>query len=238
MTRPTAAVVLPQLLAAYRGAADPERAGPMARYMKDRFAFFGIAAGPRRALDREVVSGLDRPTEADLAEVLRACWAVDEREVQYFACDWTKRHIGRCGPGFLPVLEEAITTRSWWDTVDLLAASCAGVLVLAHPDELRPEMDRWLGAEDLWLRRSALIHQLRWKERTDVAWVEAACLARADEPDFFIRKAIGWALREASKQDEDRVRAFVAEHDAELSGLSKREALMWLTRRARRRAGE
>jgi 3-methyladenine DNA glycosylase AlkD len=201
--------------------------------MKDRFPFYGIPSQPRRALEREVVAGLDAPTEDELVEVLLAVWQEPEREPQYFGCDWSARHVARCGPGHLDVLRTAITTKSWWDTVDTLAAHSVSDLVRAHP-ELRAEMDRWLGADDLWLRRTALLHQLLWKDETDVGWLEAACLDRAHETDFFIRKAIGWALREVSKRDEQRVRRFVAEHDTELSGLSKREALMWLTRRERR----
>jgi 3-methyladenine DNA glycosylase AlkD len=234
VARPTAATILPRLLDEYRSAADPEAAGSMSAYMRDRMPFFGIGSKPRRALDREVVAGLEPPTEAEVAEVLRACWAEDEREVQYFACDWTRKHVRRLSPSFLPVVEEAVTHRSWWDTVDALAGS-VDRLVFAHR-ELRAEMDRWLHEDDLWLRRVALIHQLRWKADADVDWIEAACLDRAHETDFFIRKAIGWALREVSKQDEQRVRTFVAEHDAELSGLSKREALMWLKRRDARLA--
>lgn len=234
MGRPTAAAILPRLLDGYRAAADPDAAEAMARYMKGHATFFGITSVPRRALDRTVVAGLDAPTEDELAEVVRACWTEEQREVQYFACDWSRKHVGRCGPSYLPVLEEAITSRSWWDTVDALAGS-VDRLVFAHR-ELRSEMDRWLEAEDRWLRRASLIHQLRWKDEADLDWIEAACLARAHETDFFIRKAIGWALREVSKRDEKRVRRFVAEHDTELSTLSKREALMWLVRRDRRAA--
>jgi 3-methyladenine DNA glycosylase AlkD len=203
--------------------------------MKGKFPFLGVPSAARRAAAKEALTGFDPPTEAELAEVLRAMWAEPEREFQYVGCDWSRRHIGRCGPTYLAVLEQAITTKSWWDTVDALAGSSVGPLVAAHPD-LRAEMDRWLEADDLWLRRSALLHQLLWKQRMDIDWIEAACLARADEQDFFIRKAIGWILRQVSKQDEARVRGFVAEHGDVLSGLSQREALMWLTRRDRRLA--
>lgn len=231
--RPTAEHILPRLRQALEAVADPAKAEPMARYMKDRFPFLGVPSAPRRAAAKEVLAGFDPPDQEELAAGLRATWAEPERELQYVGCDWSSQHIAVCGPAYLADLEQAITTKSWWDTVDALAGSSVGPLVAAHP-VLRAEMDRWLEADDLWLRRSALIHQLHWKERMDIDWIEAACLARAEEKDFFIRKAIGWILRQVSKQDEARVRGFVAEHADVLSGLSQREALMWLTRRDRR----
>ena len=218
---------------AFEPAADPERATFMAAYMKGHFAFLGIPSAPRRALAREAVAGLPTPGEADVAAVASRAWALDAREYQYAAGDYAVRWVRRCSPAFLPVAERLITTKSWWDTVDLLAANVVGPLVAATPT-LRSEVDRWLVSDDLWLARSAILHQLKWKTDTDADWLCAACLARAADTDFFLRKAIGWALREYSKTDAAAVRRFVADHDAELSGLSKREALKWLDRRAAR----
>lgn len=214
--------MLDELLAAYRGAADPVRAAAMAAYMKDRFAFFGIPTPQRRAIDRTV-----RPrsllTYDELAATARGAWAVPEREPQYFACDELRRHERVLPPSSIELLEGLIATKSWWDTVDALAHT-VGQLVLAEP-ALRSEMDRWLASEDLWLNRAAILHQLNWKQRTDADWLAAACLRHASDPRFFLRKAIGWALREHSKVDPAWVRRFVADHDGELSALSKREAL-------------
>jgi 3-methyladenine DNA glycosylase AlkD len=120
-----------------------------------------------------------------------------------------------------------ISTKSWWDTVDALAAGVVGSLVRRHP-ELRSTMDEWLAGDDLWLTRTAILHQLNHREATDAAWLFAACAARADHRDFFIRKAIGWALRQYARTDPDAVRAFVAAHRDRLSGLSVREALRHL----------
>jgi 3-methyladenine DNA glycosylase AlkD len=105
-----------------------------------------------------------------------------------------------------------------------------GDLVRHHPD-LRARMDDWLAGDDTWLTRTALLHMNRWKAGTDADWLFAACLSRADHRDFFIRKAIGWALREYSKVDGAAVVAFVDDHRGDLSGLSRREALTWLDRR-------
>ncbi|MEX2081800.1 MAG: DNA alkylation repair protein, partial [Dehalococcoidia bacterium] len=109
-----------------------------------------------------------------------------------------------------------------------LAANVAGRLVRDHP-ELAGTMDRWVEAEDMGLARTAILHQLRFKGATDSQRLFRYCEQKAPETEFFIRKAIGWALREYSKTDAGAVRRFVAEHDGELSGLSRREALLWLS---------
>lgn len=119
---------------------DPVLAGPMAAYMRDQFAFLGIASTERRALQREVLAGTPKPSEDEVAEIARRCWALPEREYQYFACDFVRKHAKRCSPALLPTLRELVTAKSWWDTVDSLAHA-VGAVVLAHP-ELTAEMDR------------------------------------------------------------------------------------------------
>jgi 3-methyladenine DNA glycosylase AlkD len=222
-----AETVLDRLGTAYGAAADPARAAPMAAYQRDRFPFLGISAVPRRALSRRALAGLPRPDEADLRAVALGCWALAEREYQYFACDWLVRHRAVPGAGFLATLRELITTKSWWDTVDPLATGVVGPLVSRHP-ALRASMDAWLADDDRWLIRSAILHQLGYREETDAGWLFAACAARADHRDFFVRKAIGWALRQYARTDPDAVRRFVDAHRDRLSGLSVREALKHL----------
>lgn len=216
--------------ALFRGVADPVEAKGMAAYMRDQFPFLGIKSKPRRALTREALAGLPRPSEEDLRTLADAMWALPEREFQYFAVDVLVRSVRVCGPGFLETVQRLVTTKSWWDTVDALAANVVGPLVAAHPD-LRADMDRWIGDQDIWVVRTAILHQMRYKAATDADRLFGYCLARAGDEEFFIRKAIGWALREYSKTDAAAVRAFVTEHDDELSGLSRREALEWVERR-------
>lgn len=120
--------------------------------------------------------------------------------------------------------EHLITTKSWWDTVDSVATKTVGALVRAHP-ELARAMDQWIDADDRWLARTAVIHQLGSKAATDCDRLFAYCERRASDTDFFIRKAIGWALREYAKTDGPAVQRFVADHAGALSNLSKREAL-------------
>ncbi|MEL7210380.1 MAG: DNA alkylation repair protein [Actinomycetota bacterium] len=207
--------------------ADPERAEAMAAYMKDHFAFHGVTAAERRKVQRAVLGDWREPEPDDVVAFALACWEVDERELQYAACDVLRRHAPVLRAGDLDAVESLISRRSWWDTVDALAAHVVGPMVTAHPS-LRIELDRWLGSGDLWLERAVILHQLRYRDRTDESYLFTACLAHASSAEFFHRKAIGWALREYAKTDPDAVRTFVAEHEDELSGLSRREALKHL----------
>ena len=127
-------------------------------------------------------------------------------------------------------VEPLITSKSWWDTVDSLAGHTVGVLVAQHP-ELASTMDEWISSEDIWLARTAILHQLGYKAKTDRDRLFAYCLRRAADREFFIRKAIGWALREYSKTDAKAVHAFVRTNAGTLSSLSSKEALKWLERR-------
>ncbi|MFA9564749.1 MAG: DNA alkylation repair protein [Acidimicrobiales bacterium] len=204
--------------------ADPERAAAMAAYMKDRFAFFGVAAGPRREAVRDATRDLGPPPDGDaLIEMARQCWAADQRELQYTAADALRRWVRLLEVPHLDDVDEFIVTKSWWDTVDVLAARVVGPLVQAHP-ELTDVMDRWIDDPHMWRRRTSIIHQLGYKDRTDADRLFAYCAEREDEREFFIAKAIGWALREYAKVDPDAVWAFVDRHGQEMAPLSVREA--------------
>lgn len=225
-----------RLVAAFTAAADPGVAAPMAAYMRDQFPFLGIPSVPRSAILRAVLAdpGLAAPDEAEVEAFARAMWDRPEREYQYAGQWLARRHVRALSSSFLPVARDLITTRSWWDTVDDLAQNVVGPLVKADRAALDPVMDAWAAGDDLWLARTAILHQNRWKADTDVDRLLSHCLAQAQHPDFFLRKAIGWALRELSKTDERAVRGFVARHERDLSPLSRREALLWLDRRAAR----
>ncbi|MFI1188217.1 DNA alkylation repair protein [Streptomyces californicus] len=221
---PLADAVLTRLVAAYAPAADPVRARGAAAYMKHVAPFLGIPAPERRALSRTVSAGLGPPDERDCTAVALRCWRLPEREYQYFAADYLRRYADRCTSGFLTVLHHLVTTVPWWDTVDVLAAHVAGPLVAADPVSARV-MDRWIDDPSLWAARTALLHQLRYKKATDADRLFGYCLRRADHPDFFVRKAIGWALREYARTDPAAVRDFVEGARGRLSPLSAREAL-------------
>jgi 3-methyladenine DNA glycosylase AlkD len=223
MTGTPAGAVLERLVRTYDAARDPERAAQMAAYLRDQFRFLGLAAPAQRALGRDVVAGLPAPGEHDLREVALACWDLPEREYQYFACDLLRRHAAVPGPDFIATARTLITTKSWWDTIDALATRFVGPLVQRHP-LLTATMDAWSGDDNRWLVRTAILHQLHYGTATDTDRLFGYCTRQAGHPDFFVRKAIGWALRHYARTDPDAVRAYVSEHRNRLSPLSVREA--------------
>jgi 3-methyladenine DNA glycosylase AlkD len=210
---------------------DPARATSMAAYMRDQFPFYGIPNTDRVVLERDAVAETDtaKLDERDLVDLTRDSWGRNEREHQYAAAKMLRRRAKVLTPDFLPTASDLITTKPWWDTVDELAGHVVGPIVRAHPAE-RAEMDRWIGGDDLWLARTAILHQLGWKADTDAEWLFDACLRRAADTNFFIRKAIGWALRTYSYVDPAAVEGFVHDHADELSGLSRREAMKAIDR--------
>jgi 3-methyladenine DNA glycosylase AlkD len=217
------ACLLTRLEARFEAARDPARAAGMAAYMREQFPFLGVPAPALRALERAVLSGLAGPSSDDLREVALRCWARPEREYQYFACDYLRVNVAVAGPGFLPVARSLITTKPWWDTVDALATRFVGGLVRQHP-ALVTEMDAWAADDDLWLVRTAILHQLHYGADTDTGRLFGYCTAQAGHRDFFVRKAIGWALRHYARTDPAAVRGYLAADGRLLSPLSVREA--------------
>ncbi|HEX2806344.1 MAG TPA: DNA alkylation repair protein [Kineosporiaceae bacterium] len=207
--------------------ADPQRATPMAAYMRDQFSFLGIGTPARTAALKIAWRGLPAPSGTDLAGAARALWVLPHREFQYAGCDLLGRWHRLLPADLLTgTIESLITTKSWWDTVDSLRKAAVGPLVAAHP-ELVGVLRRWIDADDPWLARSAIIHQLGYGPRTDADLLFAFCARRAADREFFVAKAIGWALRTHARLAPDDVRSFVAAHP-ELSPLARREALKHL----------
>jgi 3-methyladenine DNA glycosylase AlkD len=212
-----------------RAAADPERAPAMAAYMKSaetgNLPFLGV----RRPAVRRLVKAAARehPGDAEtMTAVVRELW--DEatyREERYAAQDLVGLRWSHGRLELLDLHREMAVTGAWWDHVDEVAHRI-GDLVATHPEQMRPVLLAWSRDPSRWLRRLAILGQLGHRERVDRDLLAAIIEANTDDPEFFVRKAIGWALREVARQDPDWVRTFVATHD--LSPLSRREALKHL----------
>jgi 3-methyladenine DNA glycosylase AlkD len=203
-----------------RGSVDAEA---QAAYMKHVAPFLGIATPARRQAVKTALRSLDPPPDhTQLAEGARLLWQLDEREYAYAACDVLHRHIAMCPPSMLVdhVMPLALS-KSWWDTVDSLRASAVTPLVVTH-GELKSVMRDWVESDNRWLVRLAIIHQLGLGSETDVELLFEFCRRHGAHREFFIAKAIGWALRDLSWSQPDVVERFIPSCP-ELSVLARRE---------------
>lgn len=208
--------------------ADPDKSEPMAAYMKGHFVYLGVTAGDRRLVTKPLVKWAKTADANELLDLVARLWDEPEREFHYVGMDAIRAGAKQLRASDLEAVRELISKTPWWDTVDSLAVHTVGTMVTNHP-ELVHDMDMWVESNDLWIARTAILHQLMYKERTDANRLFTYCEMRMDHADFFMRKAIGWALRQYARTDPDAVLAFVAEHEDDLSGLSKREALKHLS---------
>ena len=222
------AMCLPAIEAALRSQADAQQAVPMKAYMLGQFGFLGIRAGPRREALKLALQGLPKFTGSadELLALAHALWQLPEREFRYTAIDLLAKHHKRLAVDDLPRILQLVQTDSWWDTVDGLAGVVGDVLLRAkaRQPEVQRHMDACLVHPHLWVRRVAMLHQLGWRDQTDQARLFRYALTLAPETDFFIRKAIGWALRDQARSQPDAVRAFLAQHAEQLSHLTRRQA--------------
>ncbi len=207
-----------------------DNAEPMKQYMRNLWEFLGIKSPERRMALTEIIKQYHVPLQHDLPFVVRILWALPYREYQYTAIDIVEHclrskqyHIDdRIEQILEDLLAECITTKSWWDSVDGLA-DCTGAYFQRYPSRIRPATERWMNSGNMWLQRTAIIFQLKYKSATDEALLYEYILRVADSQEFFLQKAIGWALRQYARTNPDSVRTFVSTHT--LAPLSVREAL-------------
>jgi 3-methyladenine DNA glycosylase AlkD len=210
------------------GIADPVRAVDMRKYMKSSMPCRGVAK-PRREILAKRLFAAHPLSHVDtvVATALELWRGAEYREERYLAIDLTGRYLAWQDATVLPLYEEMIVTGAWWDYVDEIAIRRVGPLLRGDPTRLTPVMRAWSTDPDPWRRRTSIICQVGSKQDVDTELLASCVLANIDDPGFFLRKGIGWALRQHSKVDAEWVRAFVAAHP-ELSPLSRREATKYL----------
>ncbi len=205
---------------------DAPNASQMSQYMRNLHPFYGIKKPNRTIILKECLAMHGLPAPADLPALLSLFWHKSEREWHYCALDIFEQCLKKCDETALDWIEKLIVQKSWWDTVDYLAPRLAGKLFLRFPEQILPYTSRWIESDNLWLQRSALIFQLSYKAKTDFALLTAYIDLCKDSKEFFIQKAIGWALRQYARTAPEKVRNFVAM--AKLAPLSRREAMKHL----------
>ena len=210
----------------YHSQADPVAAAPMKAYMRNQFEYLGIKTPKRRQLLKGFITEHGLPELDDLAPILLDLWALPEREFQYTALGLLGRFEDKLPVEFIVTIETLLTYKSWWDTVDSLAGNTVGIHFKRFPAVRDATLGRWRISDDFWLRRTCILFQLGYKSETDFDLLKDIIRENQGSKEFFINKAIGWALRQYTRVDPEGVRAFVAE--TPLAPLSAREALKWL----------
>lgn len=207
-------------------AANPQRALGQQAYMKSTMPYYGLTLGEVRAIGSRVFDGVDLSCE-EWREAILTLWRGARRREERYAALYLlqlKRYQACLTPDVMPLLEELVVTGAWWDYVDETAGA-VGKLLRRHPREIKPLMRRWSTDQNIWKRRVSIICQLGFKQDTDLHLLYANIEPNLADRDFFIRKAIGWALRQYAWTDPKEVARYVSAHESRLSGLSKREAL-------------
>ena len=219
--------LLTRLRKAMIAEADPSRAAGMQAYMKSTMPYHGLMSAKVRSVSAAVfadhpLASCDEWQAAILWLWRRARFREERYGALVLASD--RRHAQCRTPASLPMFEEMIITGAWWDHVDWIA-HVIGDMVRAYPKQMRPVMRKWSRDENLWKRRVSIICQISFKKDTDLKLLYANIEPNLADRDFFIRKAIGWALRAYAWTDPAEVARYVREHESRLSGLSRREAL-------------
>jgi 3-methyladenine DNA glycosylase AlkD len=210
--------------AALAAKANPDKARGMQAYMKTEMPFYGVQKPGRSEVLRHLKKEFAPRDREEYEALVTALWELPHREEKYLAQGVALAFRRFIVPESLPLYRRFIVEGAWWDFVDETATHMIRELVLDFPGEVWPTVDVWNGHDDMWLRRTSIICQIGAKDRTDAGRLFRFCEGRMHETEFFIRKAIGWALREYAKTDPDAVAGFVIEQREGLSGLSFREA--------------
>lgn len=212
--------------------ANKKRAIEMSAYMRTLFPFLGVNAPTRTQILRVVSAQFGKPNQKQIVKTMRMLWDLPEREFHIIATEFLTKNKKQLDSTFVSKhVKFFITHNSWWDSVDSLRAAI-GYLVAKDP-ELDVVMYEWIDSENKWLVRTAIIHQLLLKSDTDPVKLFALCERRHKDKEFFIAKAVGWALRDFSYVDANAVKRFVRLHP-EMSPLAKREALKAINRKAKK----
>jgi 3-methyladenine DNA glycosylase AlkD len=206
---------------AFRDLANAENAGWMRKYMRDQFPFLGIKKPEREQVFSELYRLYGNPTE--FIETSKYLFSKPEREFQYIAMDYVRKSKSAWDERVPLLVEEWIGQESWWDVVDVLGPQIMGPYFLKFPAQRAYWIQRWMASGNFWLQRVCLVFQLNYKGKTDRDLLADVIIQVAGSKEFFIQKAIGWALRQFARYDADWVRDFVATNS--LAPLSKREAM-------------
>ncbi len=217
------AELLENIIVQFEKVSDPSYAGRMQDYMRNQFVFYGIPSPERKMLSSAIILQNKAAFAKNWREVVELCWREPQRELQYFAQELAVKYVKSFEKEDIALIEMMITQKSWWDTVDFVASNLAGAYFRKFPEEIVPFIQRWMNSGNLWLCRTCLLFQLKYGLNTDTGLLFDCIGELSSSREFFIRKAIGWSLRQLSKTSPEMVVEFVNKH--KLPELSRKEAL-------------
>lgn len=213
-----------ELTIAYTESASPENAVVMEKYMKNNFSFLGIKTDTRRALHKAAAEKHKAEIKANAREIALGLYTKSEREYHYSGIEILIRELKKkFVPEDIKLIEKFLVINSWWDSVDTISKYLLGEYLRQYPKETESVINRFSSSKNMWLNRAAILFQLGYKKDTDARILFRECEKHKHSKEFFIQKAIGWALREYGKTDPEAVKKFVT--SAGLNPLSTREAL-------------
>ena len=220
------AIALEQLREVFAQNAHPEKALGMAKYMKNLFPFVGISSPERKNMVVELRKDFKPKNAQELKNWVSLLWEMPAREFQYVGMDYLQKDVNLLEIEDIAYFEFLITTKSWWDSIDLISGNYLGKFLIKYPEIFEETVVRFSKSENMWLNRAAIVCQLGYRERTNTDLLERAIVPHLESKEFFHQKAIGWALRQYGKTNPQWVKDFVASHT--LKPLSRREALRLL----------
>ena len=215
------------IIQVFKGAYNVDNMDAMSAYMKNKFEYLGIKSPERKVLGKPFLIKSALPPVDKLWTIMQELWDLPEREFQYFAMELFSKYNKEPEKNWIDHFEFMITQKSWWDTVDFIAGSLVGNYFKMFPEMIKPITDKWMASQNLWLQRSCLIFQLKYKNEVDTELLASFIIPLSVSKEFFITKAIGWSLRQYSKFNAEWVLNFV--NKTPLQPLSKREALRIIT---------
>ncbi len=212
-----------RIIEAFKAYQNEDNAGKMKAYMRNQFEFLGIRTPERKTILREFLKEHGTPTSEEYQEVVQELWQQPEREYQYIALALLEKRKKYLNPADLELVEKLVVQKSWWDTIDTIASHLVGALGKVYPNETAEYLEKWIHTNNIWLNRTAILYQLGYKQNTNEERLFSYITKHKQSKEFFIQKAIGWALREYSKTAPDSVKAFIEKEN--LAPLSTREGL-------------
>ena len=216
-----------EIQSALENAKDPSRVEQMEAYMKNHFSFIGVMSGPRKAIFQQFKPQLQKLSSEQSWEFIYECWVNPYREVQYIGIDHLLSYYKKnAQPSYGQHFTFILSNQTWWDSLDLIASHSVDQFARKFPSEFLELAQEWESSDNFWLHRTLLIHQLKFKQQTNLALLQYYIHTFKWNKEFFIQKAIGWSLREVSKWNPDWVRKLVDSEN--LNGLAKREAMKYV----------